>query len=111
MQADVGIAIGAGTDIAMEVADLVLVRSNLTDVLTAVDLSRLGVVVHQRAYFQSSHRAVWLGPQPPPPTPFVLPIHARALHPCPLAPCALDTGATTVIAPSRLPGVSTTASG
>lgn len=39
-RADVGIAIGAGTDVAVETADIILVRSNPQDVATIIELSR-----------------------------------------------------------------------
>jgi len=39
-QADVGIALGSGTDVAVEAGDIILVKDNLEDVLSAIKLSR-----------------------------------------------------------------------
>ncbi|MDD2627367.1 MAG: heavy metal translocating P-type ATPase [Clostridia bacterium] len=39
-KADVGIAVGTGTDIAIESADIVIVKDDLRDVVTAMDLSK-----------------------------------------------------------------------
>lgn len=39
--ADLGVAVGAGTDVAMETADVVLVNSDPVDVVSIIELSRL----------------------------------------------------------------------
>lgn len=49
--ADVGIAIGAGTDIAIDSADVVLVNSSLCDAVTAISLSRATVTVIRENLF------------------------------------------------------------
>ncbi|MFH1896287.1 MAG: HAD-IC family P-type ATPase, partial [bacterium] len=39
-QADLGIALGSGTDVAMETGEMVLIKDDLRDVVTAIDLSK-----------------------------------------------------------------------
>jgi len=50
-QADVGFAIGAGTDVAMESADIVLMKSDPYDIVGAIELSR--------ATLQKMHQNLW----------------------------------------------------
>ena len=47
LQADVGIAMGHGTDVAMEAADITLVKGDLNGVVTSIALSKATIAQHQ----------------------------------------------------------------
>ena len=69
-QADLGIAIGAGTDVAVEAADVVLMRSDPADVLVAIQLSKAIVrKMKQNLFWAAIYNVV------------AIPIAAGALYP------------------------------
>ena len=58
-QADVGFAIGAGTDVAMESADIVLMKSDPFDVVGALELSRATLrKMHQNLYWAVGYNVI-----------------------------------------------------
>jgi Cu+-exporting ATPase len=67
-QADLGIVMGSGTDVAIETGGIVIVKNNLADVATAIDLSRETVgKIKQNLFFALFYNAIGI------------PIAARAL--------------------------------
>ena len=57
--ADMGVAIGAGTDVAEQSADIVLIKSNLSDLVTAVRLSRAAYMnIKQNLFWAFFYNAV-----------------------------------------------------
>ena len=53
-QADIGIAIGAGTDVAIETAKVVLMKSDPADILRAIRLSKATVIKMKQNLFWAS---------------------------------------------------------
>jgi Cu2+-exporting ATPase len=69
-QADLGIAIGAGTDVAVETGDIVLMRSDPADVLAAIRLSKATVTkMKQNLFWAAAYNLI------------AIPIAAGALYP------------------------------
>ncbi len=69
-QADIGIAIGSGTDVAVESGDIVLVKEDLMDVVMSIELSRKTMKkIHQNLFFAFVYNIV------------AIPIAAGVLYP------------------------------
>ena len=87
-QADVGFAIGAGTDVAMESADVVLMKSDPYDIVDAIELSRATLrKMHQNLWWAVGYNLV------------AFPLAAGVLYPFVLSPevAALSMSGSTLI--------------
>ncbi len=93
-QANVGFAIGAGTDVAMESADVVLMKSDPYDIVAAIELSRATLrKMHQNLWWAVGYNAI------------AFPLAAGVLYPFTLSPevAALSmSGSTLVVAINAL---------
>ena len=93
-QADVGFAIGAGTDVAMESADVVLMKSDPYDIVAAIELSRATLrKMHQNLWWAVGYNAI------------AFPLAAGVLYPFVLSPevAAMSmSGSTLVVAINAL---------
>jgi Cu+-exporting ATPase len=69
-QADIGIAVGGGTDVAIESGDIVLIRADLRDAVAAVQLSRKVMGrIRQNLFWAFAYNSA------------LIPLAAGALHP------------------------------
>jgi P-type Cu2+ transporter len=87
-QANVGFAIGAGTDVAMESADVVLMKSDPYDIVSAIELSRATVrKMHQNLWWAVGYNVI------------AFPLAAGVLYPFVLSPeiAALSMSGSTLI--------------
>ena len=93
-QADVGFAIGAGTDVAMESADVVLMKSDPYDVVGAIELARATLrKMHQNLWWAVGYNVI------------AFPLAAGGLYPFVLSPeiAALSmSGSSAVVAINAL---------
>ncbi len=93
-QADVGFAIGAGTDVAMESADVVLMKSDPYDIVGAIELSRATLrKMHQNLWWAVGYNLI------------AFPLAAGVLYPFTLSPevAALSmSGSTLIVAANAL---------
>ena len=101
VQADVGIAIGTGTDVAMEAADVTLMRGDLRSVPQAIALSKSTMrVIRQNLFWAFFYNVLLIPVAAGVLHPFTfLPMVLRALHPV-LAAFAMAFSSVTVVANS-----------
>jgi Cu+-exporting ATPase len=100
-QADVGLAIGTGTDVAIETGDVILASGNLTGVSKAIDLSRATMrTIRQNLFWAFFYNVVLIPVAAGVLYPFAfLPSFLRQLHPI-LAALAMAMSSITVVSNS-----------